>query len=161
MSYKNGYGLIRDTGIDIDIVKHVFNDYFDVVEDYYDNYAFVPDEVKGTPLEKQVDDIDAKLGLDAVSNTTLDSFIDEYKNQGIFIVGLVGNPNAKDFKYTSRYGSGHFTCVKCLVGQKQGFIDTWDCGPMLVDCFMRVKKTIPQNDPRHWRYDLENHKFIV
>lgn len=161
MAYKNGYGLIRDTGVSIQDVKNKFSPYFDVVEDYYENYSFVPDEFKNSTYDKQADDIDKELGIDAVSNTTLNDFINEFENQGIFIVGLVGNPNApKGFQYRSR-SSGHFVCVKCIRGLKQGFIDVFDCGPMLVDSFMRVKRQEPKNSPYHWKYDREQHKFIV
>ena len=161
MAYKNGYGLIRDTGVSIQDVKDKFNPYFDVVEDYYENYSFVPDEFKDTLYDKSADEIDKSLGIDAVSNTTLNDFINEFENQGIFIVGLVGNPNApKDFQYRSR-SNGHFVCVKCIHGLKQGFIDIFDCGPMLVDSFMRVKRQEPANSPYHWKYDREQRKFII
>ena len=72
MAYKNGYGLVRDTGVSIDDIKSTFSPYFDVVEDYYENYVFVPDEYKGTIYDKRADDIDKELGIDAVSSTTLD-----------------------------------------------------------------------------------------
>ena len=160
MKWKNGRGLIRDTGISIDDIKQTFDPYFDIVEDFYENYDFVPDEYKNTIYSKQIDDLDKSMGIDAISKTTLDDFINEYKNQGIFIVGLVGNPDAKDYAYRSK-DSGHFVCVKCIPGKKQGFIDTFDCGKMLVDSFMRVKRREPLSSPKHWRYDREQHKFIV
>ena len=161
MACKNGYGLVRDTGVSIQDVKNKFSQYFDVVEDYYENYVFVPDEFKGTIYDKRADAIDKELGIDAVTNTTLDNFIDEFENQGTFIVGLVGNPNAPaGYPYRSR-SDGHFVCVKCFPGKKQGFIDMFDCGPMLVDSFMRVKKQEPTNSPYHWKYDREQRKFIV
>lgn len=158
VSWKKDKGLVRDSGIDLNDVEYVFDEYFDIIEDYYDNYNFVPDEYKDTLYAKQLDAFDQQSGIDAVSKTTLNEFIDEFKNQGIFIVGLVGNPNAKNL--ASRSG-GHFTCVKCLPGKKQGFVDTWDCGEMLVDSYMRVKKQEPVNSLKHWKYDREKHKFII
>lgn len=41
---------------------------------------FVPDEFKGTIYDKRADAIDKELGIDAVTNTTLDNFIDEFEN---------------------------------------------------------------------------------
>ncbi len=32
---------------------------------------------------------------------------------------------------------------------------------MLVDAYMRVIKKEPFDSPLHWKYDHENHKFIV
>lgn len=116
MSWKKGRGLIRDAGVGLDVVEKVFDEYFDIVEDYYDNYEFVPDEYKGTLYAKQLDDFDKQHGIGAVSKTTLDEFVNNFKNQGIFIVGLVTNPNAKNPK--SRRLGGHFTCVKCIPGKK-------------------------------------------
>jgi hypothetical protein len=46
VAWKYGKGLIRDTGIYLDDVKRVFGKYFDIIEDFTDNYAFVPDEFK-------------------------------------------------------------------------------------------------------------------
>lgn len=161
MSYKNGKGLIRDSGISIDDIKNTFDQYFDIVEDYYENYTFVPDEYKGTIYDEYADNVDKAIGVDAVSNTTLNEFVDEFKNKGIFVVGLVGNPNApKDFPYRSK-NIGHFVCVECTPGKKQGFIDIFDCGDMLVDSYMRVKKQESFKSPYHWRYDREKRCFIV
>lgn len=46
VSWKNGIGLIRDTGIDLEDIKHKFNDYFDIIEDFNEDFSFVPDEYK-------------------------------------------------------------------------------------------------------------------
>lgn len=158
VSYKNGKGLIRDSGIGLELIEDRFDEYFDIVEDFYDNYNFVPDEYAGTLYDKQLDNFDASIGVGAISNTTLDEFIDEFKDQGIFLVSLEGNPKAKN--PVARKG-GHIVCVKCIPDKKQGFIDTWDSGEMLVDAYMRVKKMEPYDSPKHWRYDHEKKKFIV
>ena len=159
VSWKRGKGLIRDSGIALTNVEHVFDEYFDIIEDYYDNYEFVPDEYKNTLYAKQLDNFDKSIGVNAVSKTTLNEFIDEFKNQGIFLVSLEGNPDAQ---HPAARSGGHLTCVKCLRGQqKQGFIDTWDCGEMYVDAYMRVKKQEPADSPKHWKYDYAQHKFII
>ena len=49
MSYVKGKGLRRDTGINLDDIEEKFAEYFDIIEDYYDNFAFVPDEFKDSP----------------------------------------------------------------------------------------------------------------
>lgn len=72
-------------------------------------------------------------------------------------MSLEGNPNAKN--EACREG-GHIVCVKCNPKYKQGFIDFWDSGEMLVDAYMRIKKTEPFNSPLHWKYDYENHQLI-
>lgn len=159
MSYKNGYGLIRDTGVQLETIKEVFNEYFDIIEDFYENNMFVPDEFKDTQAASDVEAIDAELGLDNVpTGITLNEFIDSYKNNGTFLVSLVGNPDAKN---PAARDGGHIVCVKCNKGKRQGFIDFWDSGEMLVDAFMRIKKTEPAGSPKHWKYDHEKHKFIV
>ena len=78
MSYKNGKGLIRDTGIDLNDIEEVFDEYFDVVEDYYDNYDFVPDECKGSDEDLEMKRFEAMNDIDAVSKTTLNDFCEEF-----------------------------------------------------------------------------------
>ena len=46
VSYVKGKGLRRSTGIGLDVIEEKFGEYCDIVEDYYDNYDFVPDEFK-------------------------------------------------------------------------------------------------------------------
>lgn len=52
VSWKKDKGLVRDSGIDLNDVEYVFDEYFDIIEDYYDNYNFVPDEYKDTLYAK-------------------------------------------------------------------------------------------------------------
>lgn len=96
LKFKNGYGLVRDSGVELYDIEHVFDEYFDIVEDYYDNQDFVPDEFKDSLENTEMDMIDATLGVDAVSNDTLEDFIELNKGQGVFLVSLVGNPEAED-----------------------------------------------------------------
>lgn len=156
-SWKNGYGLIRDTGAPLSEIKSKFNEYFDIVEDFFENYYFVPDEMKGTDAEQELNDFDNDQGIGAASGITLNEFVDMFQNQGTFLVSLIGNPKAK--KEACRDG-GHIVCVKCNKNNKQGFIDFWDSGEMLVDAYMRIKKKEPSDSPLHWRYDFEKHKLI-
>lgn len=53
-AWKNGYGLTRKSGASMTKIKRVFDSYFDVIEDFYDNFTFVPDEFKGS---QEVEDI--------------------------------------------------------------------------------------------------------
>jgi hypothetical protein len=43
-----------------------------------------------------------------------------------------------------------------LKGKVPFFVDTWNCGEMLVDSYMRIKKTVPKESNEHWKYDSEN-----
>ena len=157
---KNGYGLTRKSGASIQKIKNVFNDYFDIIEDFYDNFTFVPDEFKGSEEVERIKQFEVQNGLfNSATGTTLNEFIDLYKNQGTFLVSLIGNPDSEN--PSCRGDVGHLVCVKCNPGYKQGFIDFWDSGDMLVNAFMRVKKFEPKDSPNHWRYDREKHKFIV
>ena len=159
VSYVKGKGLRRDTGIDLDAIKETFSEYFDIVEDYYDNMAFVPDEFKNSKEDMLMQTFDLQNGIDLASGDTLNDFCDQYSGQGTFLVSLEGNPKSKDV--FARKG-GHIVCAKLgKNAKKQGFIDTWNSGEMHVDAYMRVVKTEPKNSPLHWKYDNEQHKFIV
>lgn len=138
VSWKNGRGLIRDKGIDLDDIKNKFSEYFDIVEDFYDNTDFVPDEFKGSKEDAELQAFDLQNNIDAFSHTTLNEFVDEFSGQGIFLVSLVGNPNAKGF--ASDKDAGHIVCVYSLPGKRHGFFDTWDSGDMYVDAYMRIAK---------------------
>lgn len=159
VSWKNGKGLIRDTGIDLEKVKQTFGSYFDIIEDFTENLNFVPDEFKDSPENDMMNDFDIENGIDGVSSgMTLNEFVNDYQNQGSFIVSCEGNPNAKS--PACRKG-GHLVYVRCLPNYKQGFIDIWDSGEMLVDAYMRVIKREPMSSPLHWKYDKEKHEFII
>lgn len=138
----------------------MFKDYFDIVEDYYDNYDFVPDEFVGSEEDAEIQAMDLKFGIDPISQTTLDEFIEDFKNQGVFLVSLAGNPKAKHNASKGRE-CGHIVCVQCVPGKRQGFIDTWDCSEMLIDAYMRVKNREPVDSPNHWKYDRVKKQFIV
>ena len=156
-SWKNGHGLIRDTGSSLDEIKSKFNEYFDIIQDFYEDYDFVPDEFKGTNAEQELIDFDNENGIGATAGITLNEFVEMFEDQGTFLVSLEGNPNAKNEACKE---GGHIVCVKCNPKYKQGFIDFWDSGEMLVDAYMRIKKTEPFNSPLHWKYDYENHRLI-
>lgn len=158
VSYKNGHGLIRDTGIKLDDIEEVFGEYFDIVEDFYKNNEFVPDEFKDSWENHDMEVFEIANGLDSPSGITLNDFIDMFKNQGIFLVSLVRNPAVNNIPFGIK--DGHIVCAKCK-GKNQGFIDTWDSGDLLVDQYMRVIKKEPIDSPLHWKYDYEQRKFIV
>lgn len=158
VSYKNGQGLIRDTGIDLNDIEQVFSEYFDIVEDFYDNTEFVPPEMVGSPEALELDAFDSANGIEAPSKTTLEEFIYTFKNQGVFLVSLVGNPNAQ--RPVCRKG-GHIVCVRCVQGKPHCFIDTFSSHEMFVDAYMRVARMEPTSSSLHWKYDFQNKKFIL
>lgn len=154
MSWKKGYGLIRDTGVDLKKIKETFDPWFDVVEDYTEE---LPPEMMEEPAFAQAKFMDAALGLEEeYTGITLADFLELYNSQGTFLVGLVGNPYAKDPH--CRKG-GHIVCARCWKGRDPYAIDTFSSSEMIVDSFMRVKKTIPKDDPRHWVWDNEHKCF--
>lgn len=154
VAWKNDQGLIRDTGIDLELIKNTFDEYFDHVEDYSEE---LPPELMDDPAFTQARFLDAAYGIDDDSSgITLAEFLELYSDQGTFLVGLVGNPDAQN--PNARKG-GHIVCAKCLKGKSGFAIDTWNSEEMLVDSFMRVKKTIPKDDPRHWVWDAKNKCF--
>lgn len=154
VSWKRGRGLIRDTGIDLELIKKTFDEYFDHVEDYSEE---LPPELMDDPAFAQAKFLDAAYGIeDDSSGITLAEFLELYRGQGKFLVGLVGNPKAKNAN--ARKG-GHIICAMCPRGKDPWGIDTWPSEEMMVDSFMHVKKSIPKDDPRHWVWDAENHCF--
>ena len=154
VSWKKGHGLIRDTGIDLNKIKETFDPWFDIVEDYTEE---LPPEMMEEPAFAQAKFMDAALGLEEeYTGITLADFLELYNGQGTFLVGLVGNPRAKNPQ--CREG-GHIVCARCWKGKPPFAIDTFDSSEMIVDSFMRVKKTIPKDDLRHWVWDSENNCF--
>ena len=114
--------------------------------------------MKGSPEEEMLDQFDLEHGIGSGSGVTLNEWLDLYKNQGLFLVSLTPNPNAKS--ENCKIGH-HIVCANCLKGKDPKFIDTWDSGEMLVDSFMRLKKREPKDSPLHWKYDEKKHEFIV
>lgn len=156
---KNGYGLMRKTGINLEDTKEKFDEYFDVVEDFYDDFGFVPDEMKDTFDAKLVKALDQHSASEYASGDTLEDFCDMYDGQGRFLISLVPNPEAKD---EAAKRDGHIVYANLSSNAKRpGFVDTWDSSEMLVDAFMRITKTEPKDSPLHWKYDKANHRFIV
>lgn len=154
VSWKRGKGLIRDTGIDLELIKSKFDEYFDKVEDYAEE---LPPELLDDPAFTRAQVLDAALGVDEeTAGITLAEFLELYRGQGTFLVGLVGNPDAEN--PNARKG-GHIVCAKCFKGKQPFAIDSWRSEEMIVDAFMRVKKTIPKDDPRHWVWDAEHKCF--
>ena len=154
VSWKRGYGLIRDTGVNLDKIKETFDPWFDVVEDYTEE---LPPEMMEEPAFAQAKFMDAALGLEEeYTGITLVDFLKLYRGQGTFLVGLVGNPHAKD-PYCRE--GGHIVCARCWKGREPYAIDTFNSQEMLCDSFMRVKKPLDLSDPRHWVWDSKNHCF--
>ena len=80
VSWKRGRGLIRDTGIQLEDIKRVFNGYFGAIVDF--NEEMPPDLVEN-PAFDEVSQIDRELGVvETESGITLAEFIDIYAGQG-------------------------------------------------------------------------------
>ena len=160
VAWKAGRGLVRKTGIDLNDIKRVFNDYFDIVEDYVDDFNFVPDEFKDSKLNDDMLAFEIQNGIDTSSSgLTVEDFIQDFKDQGGFLVGCITNPNANN--PNARTEGGHLVYVNCIKGKRQGFFDTWDSSEMFVDSYMRVKTRVPTTSPLHWKYDYDKQRFII
>ena len=125
---------------------------------------YVPDEMQGSIEDQQIKDIEAELGIDYdTSGDTLNDFCDLYAGQGRFLIGLVGNPNSKSKIPAIKDASmGHLVYANLRPNaRKQGFIDVFDSGEMLVDCYMRVAHTEPIDSPLHYKFDTTTRKFII
>ena len=131
VKWKNGYGLVRDTGIDLDQIKNTFGDYFGNVTDFSEEL----------PMELQTKDdemtkFDLANGIDSSSSgITVNEFVDMFQNEGRFLVGCL-SPKKKE---------GHIVYVNA---DKKYFIDTFDCGNFIVDSWMQIEKVVPKEDPR-------------
>jgi len=155
IKYKNGYGIVRQTGVDIDYIHSIFNEYFDVVEDYYENNMFIPDEMS----QEDIDLIGALDDGSLASGMTLNDFIDMFEGQGVFLVGLQENLKAKS--ENARHG-GHIVCANLNKSNRTPcFYDTWNSGEMLVDMYMRVKRREPKDSPKHYKYDKATHRIVI
>lgn len=159
-TYKNGHGLLRDTGIDLHTIESAFSEYFDIVEDFYDNIDFVPPEMIGSKEAQELEMFDASNGIGAASSMTLQEFMTTYRDNGVFLVSLVGNPNASN-PILRDPEDGHIVCARCVRGKPHCFIDTFDSHEMCVDTYMRLAKAEPTSSPLHWKYDMAQHKFIL
>lgn len=84
-----------------------------------------------------------------VSGITVEDFITMFANEGKFLVGCV-----------SPEGDGHIVFVNCSKG-KNFLVDTYDSSSFMVDSWMQITKTLPKDDPRHYKWDKENHRFII
>lgn len=92
VSWKRGRGLIRDTGIQLEDVKRVFDEYFGAVTDFNEE---MPRDLADDPKFDEVRQTDRELGVaEDASGITLAEFLDLYAGEGQFLVGLVGNPSA-------------------------------------------------------------------
>ena len=164
VKWKAGYGLIRKCGINLNDIHHKFKKYFDRVEDYGFAMKYVPDEMQGSIEDQQIKDIEAQLGIDYdTSGDTLNDFCDIYAGQGRFLIGLIGNPNAKSkIPAIKDPHMGHLVYANLRPNaRKQGFIDVFDSGEMCVDCYMRVAHTEPIDSPLHYKFNTATRKFIT
>lgn len=159
-SFKRGHGLIRDSGVYMEKIQRVFDEYFDVVEnfdDYFDPSMLPPDLAADPEFQKGGTDFIDDILTYQETGLTLEDFLGpEMSLSGMFIVGLSPNPEAT---HPEAKMGGHVVGAYSLKG-KTRFIDTWDSHEMIVDSFMRIKKRVPLDSPLHYKYDKQAHKFI-
>lgn len=156
MAWRRGYGLVRGFGVTLFDIKKAFGEYFDVVQDFNEK---MPPELAASGEFADTLAIDARLGVaENTSGGTLAEFLDLYEGQGTFLVGLVGDPSAKNPSHRDP-SDGHIVCTRCLRGMEGFAIDTYDSSDMAVDAFMRVSKRVPKDSPDHWVYDKASRRF--
>lgn len=125
---------------------------------------FTPPELAGSKEDKELKAREREWGISATSNgMTLNDFCDMYRGDGLFVVGLNGNPDAdSDLPEIKDKKHGHIVYANLSRHiRRPGFIDTINCGEMNVLCFMRVNRRVPPSDPLHYQFDPETRKFIV
>jgi len=145
VAYRDGYGLIRDTGIDLEDIKQVFKPYFGEVIDFGETDEEIPPE----QLDSDLDAFDIENGIDPCSSgLTLSDFIEMHQGLGRFLVNLV-----------DPIGDGHIVFVNCQPG-KNFAVDTFNSLNLTVNAWMQIKKTIPSEDPRHYKLDPVTKKLL-
>jgi hypothetical protein len=123
VSFKRGHGLIRDSGVYLQKIKDAFDDYFDIVVDFYETLP--PEDIPDVEY-----DTAALFADDDVGNTeqTLVQWMLLNRGSGLFIVGLHSPETG---------GGAHLVCAST---NSLKFFDTWDCSDWRVDAWLRVKK---------------------
>ena len=132
VSFKNGHGLIRDSGIYLQKIKDAFDEYFDVVVDFGEELP--PEDVPEIDYDTSHlfdDDEEYMDSPNENSEMSLAEWMVLNKGLGLFIVGLHNPANGVD---------GHLVCASTL---SMKFFDTWDCSDWKVDAWMRVRKRLP------------------
>jgi hypothetical protein len=132
VSFKNGHGLIRDSGIYLQKIKDAFDEYFDVVVDFGEELP--PEDVPEIDYDTSHlfdDDEEYMDSPNENSEMSLAEWMVLNKGLGLFIVGLHNPTNGVD---------GHLVCASTL---SMKFFDTWDCSDWKVDAWMRVRKRLP------------------
>lgn len=87
VAWKTGYGLVRDTGIDLDVIKTALKDYFSNVTDFTEA---IPKDKEMQAIDNEMTKFDAANGIDSDSSgITVDEFIDMYQGSGRFLVGCI------------------------------------------------------------------------
>lgn len=149
---KRGHGLVRNSGIDLYDIKSKFSSFFDVVEDFEEDQDFVPDEFKGSEDDIRIQSMESSLKVPGTLGITLREFIQLFKGQGQFLVGLITNDDKKD---------GHIVFVNCAPGMGYA-VDTFSSSlNFLVDSYMRIKHRLPKDDPKHFKLDPVTKEFIA
>ena len=125
VSFRDGHGLIRNSGIYMQKLKDEFDDYFDVVVDFEEE---LPDDAL-----PEVEYDTAALFDDGEiygrnDEMTLSEWMELNRGTGRYIVGL-HSPSSK--------ANGHLVCVST---NRMEFYDTWDCSDWKVDAWMRVRR---------------------
>ena len=136
-TYRQGYGLVGNEGIDLNAVKKRFDRFFDVVEDARETaWEMRPDEFDDMKFDPVIDQ-DEDFGY------TLEEFCELYSGQGRFLVALTTDIKTRELTGET---AGHIVFCDLRPG-KDFFVDTWDSSWMRVQAFMRIEKVWPWSDP--------------
>ena len=137
-----GLGLSGEEGIDLETIKRRLDRFFDRVEDANEiSWKDRPPEFADMEFDPAFD-LEPDLGL------TLDEFCEAYRGTGRYLVALVHDV-AKIEK--GRNMAGHIVYADLRPG-KNVFFDTWNCGGMIVETYMKVKAVLDFKDPRSLYY---------
>ena len=136
-----GTGLVGNAGINLDLIKKRFDNFFDVVEDAKDSAW------ENRPEEFDDMEFDPLIDGENVMGMTLDDFCDIYGGQGRFLVSMQANPDA-EYSAVRNLKGGHIVYADLRKDDDPKYYDTWNCGECLVKAFMRVRGILKKTDPR-------------
>ena len=137
-----GRGLSGEEGIDLEMIKRRLDKFFDRVEDANEmSWQDRPPEFEDMEFDPAFD-LEPDLGL------TLDEFCDAYRGTGRYLVALVHDAATIE---KGRNLAGHIVYADLRPG-KNFFFDTWNCGNMVVEAYMKVKAALSKDDPRSLFY---------
>ena len=137
---RAGVGLEGEEGIDLEDVKRRFAPYFDEIRDAKFSEEYPLDDPYELPPEIAPD-------ADTIG-FTLDEFCEFHHVPGRYLVAL---NTPRDEKLLSKKDSKHMVYCDLRPGRRY-FVDTWDCGWMNVECYLRIRRIWPTDRPESLVY---------